>query len=126
MGLQQAGTRVLVLSDDAKLFRAIEVNLRNSGSLEVVGLTASSPEGLKGAAPSNSFDLLVVATSAPHSEPVVMLAQAALADRIGRVPVLIISDRPFRPDPEARIAHLGFPFGAEELDDKVRGVLQAR
>jgi hypothetical protein len=70
------------------------------------------------------FDLIVVAMSSPSSEPVVALSRASLAGRIGQVPLLIISDRPFHSEPDDQITHLDFPFDIDRLHDKVREILQ--
>ena len=88
--------------------------------MEVVRL---APPALAGPAGSGDCDLLVVAASSPNCEPVVLLAQAGLAERIGQVPMLIISEQSFYANPETKIDHLHFPFGADELTDKVRELL---
>jgi hypothetical protein len=67
--------------------------------------------------------LIIVAASLPSSEPVVALARASLAARIGEVPLLIISDRPFPPDPVDRIAHLDFPFDIGGLHNSIQDIL---
>jgi hypothetical protein len=123
VGPDLASKRILVLSDDDRLARAIEVNLNNPTEMEVARLAPPVFEGRESRSGINDFDLLVVAASSPNCEPVVVLAQASVAERIGQVPLLIISDRSFYPDPGTMIAHLSFPFGAEELTDKVRELL---
>ena len=130
MGADLAGKRVLVLSDNDGLSRAIGLNLKHS-HLEVVRLVPSSPrqrcpeERRTGSqAAVGDVDLIVVAMSSPTSEPVVALARASLAGRIGQVPLLIISDRPFHSDPDDQIIHLDFPFDIDGLRDKVQEILQ--
>jgi hypothetical protein len=115
--------RVLVLSDNEKLSKAVELNLTHPTPMKVVCLAPVPPEH-RGNLGTGGFDLLVVATSSPGSEPLVMLARASLADRVGRVPILIISDRPFCTDLEARIAHLGFPFRPDGLHHMVMRLLR--
>ena len=61
--------------------------------------------------------------SSPASEPVVALTRASLTDCIGQVPILIISDRPLDPAPDAQIVHLDYPFDTGELHDKVKEIL---
>lgn len=133
--------RVLVLSDNDGLSRAIELNLKHS-QLEVVKLPLSSPrqqhpepassrtcqgdDGRGNQTEVGDLDLIVVAMSSPTSEPVVALARASLTGRIGQVPLLIISDRPFHSDPDDRIIHLDFPFDIDGLHDKVEEILQNR
>jgi DNA-binding response OmpR family regulator len=118
-----AGKRVLVLSDNEGLSKAIELNLERS-DLEVVSFALSSPEQQESQAEVGDCDLIVVAMSSPDSEPVVALARASLAGRIGQVPLLIISDRPFHSKPGDRIIHLDFPFDLDRLHDKVKEILQ--
>lgn len=124
MGADLSGKRVLILSDNDGLSRAIELNLNRHLGVEIVTLAPSSLEQRGSPADNGDFDLIVVAMSSPTSEPVVALARASLARRIGQVPLLIISDRLFRSDPEAQIIHLGFPFDIDRLQDKVRELLQ--
>jgi DNA-binding response OmpR family regulator len=129
-----AGKRVLVLSDNNGLAEAIEINLKCS-HLEVEKLALRSqgqqyPEQSRrdrrfgSQVELGDFDLIVVAMSSPSSEPVVALARASLTRQIGRVPLLIISDRPFLSDPDAQIIHLDFPFEIDRLHNKVKAILQ--
>lgn len=128
-----AGKRVLVLSDNDGLSRAIELNLKHS-QLEIIKLALSPPgqrsEPVEGQrecqAEVGHFDLIVVAMSSPTSEPVVALARTSLIRQIGQVPLLIISDRPFQSDPDDQIIHLDFPFDIDRLHDKVEEILQDR
>ena len=123
MGADLAGKRVLVLSDNDILSRAIELNLKQS-HLKIVRLALSSPGQPGSQAEVGDFDLIVIAMSSPTNEPIVALARASLAGRIGQVPLLIISDRPFYSDPDDQIIHLDFPFDIDGLHDKVKEILQ--
>ena len=146
MGADLARKRVLVLSDNDGLSRAIKLNLERS-DLEVVKFALNSPgqqsqpcpepnrravkgrcpepvEGRESQAEMDDFDLIVVAMSSSTSEPIVALARASLAGRIGQIPLLIISDRPFHSDPDDQIIHLDFPFDIDGLHAKVKGILQ--
>jgi len=119
-----AGKRVVVLSDNNALAQAIELALSKCLNLNMVRFVSSPPKQWVGQIRNDDFDLIVVATSLPTSEPVVMLTQASLAQQIGQVPLLIVSDRPFDPDMDNRFFHLDFPVGADELRDKVKEILQ--
>ena len=123
MAADLAGKKVLVLSDNDRLSRAIEVNLNRHLSVKVVTSAPSLLEQRGSLADNDHFDLIVVAMSSPASEPVVALARASLADRIGQMPLLIISDRPFRSATDAQIIHMDFPFDAHEFRDTVKGIL---
>jgi hypothetical protein len=117
--------KVLILSDNAGLSRAIELNLSNHLDVETIKLGSGSSKRNRGGTEMNDFDLMVVAMSSPSSEPVVALARASLTKYIGRIPMLIISDRPFDSKPGERIIHLDFPFDIEGLYDKVEEILEA-
>jgi DNA-binding response OmpR family regulator len=118
-----AGKRVLVLSDNDRLSRAIELNLKYS-HLEVMRLALSSQGQEESQTEIGDFDLIVMAMSSSTSEPIVTLARASLVGQIGQVPLLIISDRPFHSDPDDQVIHLNFPFDIDGLHDKVKEILQ--
>jgi hypothetical protein len=117
------GKRVVVLSDHSLIFRAIQLALNSCPELEVLSpgsdlFRKTVPHSLVG-----GYDLIVVAVSSPSTEPVVALVRSSLVDRIGQVPLLIISDRPFDAVPEAKISHLRFPFEPAQLRETVQGIL---
>lgn len=118
------GKRALVLSDNDGLSRAIALNLNSHPGIEVVTLASNSLGQQKSQTEIDDVDLIVVALSSPASEPVVMLARASLTGRIGQIPTLIISDRPFRSEPEDQIFYLDFPFDIDKLYEKVQEILQ--
>jgi len=117
------GKRVLVLSDHNELSSAIELNLSSFLGTEVVKL-APSPPDRRSPAGNGNFDLIVVAMSSSLSEAVVLLSQSSLVERIGQVPLLIISDRPFYADLDNQVFHLDFPFDIGDLLDRVRAILR--
>ena len=114
--------RVVVLSDNDGLARAIELSLSKRLGVKVEKLGSLPKKGNRHSEVGDC-DLIVVATSSPTSEPVVALAKASLTERVGQVPLLIISDRPFDPDLDARIVHLDFPFSLGELHSAVQELL---
>jgi hypothetical protein len=115
------GRKAIVISDNELLFKVIELNLHGGLGLEIVGQGWRETADLAGQA-----DLIVVALSSPASEPVVTLAEASLAEWIGRIPLLIISDRPFLPPSTNKIVHLAFPFAPGELQQSVEAIFQDR
>ncbi len=123
-GTNLAGKKALVLSDNETFSRLIELNLNKVLGLDVVTLTPSLLEQQGIPAENSDFDLVVVATSSPTGELLVTLIRAQLAGRIRDVPLLIISDRLFRSDPEAQVFHIDFPLSAGKLHSKVREILQ--
>jgi hypothetical protein len=119
------GKSILVLSDNDLLARAIELNLSKTWTVDVLLLTPESAVRRRSrAGVDRHADLIVVAMSSPASEPVVALSRASLCGRIGQVPILIISDRPFDSRSDDRIIHLDFPFDINRLRGKVAEILQ--
>jgi hypothetical protein len=123
-GLDVRRKRVLVVSDNEGLSRAIALNLDNCLEVKTVRLEPQTPEHWIPHAERIRFDLMIVAMSSPASEPVIALARASLASQVGQVPLLIISDRPFDSAPEDHISHLDFPFDIDRLCYTVREMLQ--
>ncbi len=123
MSTDLAGKRVLVLSDNSGLARAVELNLTYHLKMEVIRFVSSPSLQSEDTAKAGDFDLLVLAISSPANEPVVALARASLTEKVGRIPLLIISDRPFFSEPEDQIAHLDFPFSVDTLQNKVGEML---
>ena len=120
MGTAIGEKRILILCDNHKLAKALELNLQDHWPVSQWALQAS-PQSTY---PADSFSLIILALSSPASEPVVALTRAALVQLVGLIPLLVISDRPFRASPEARITHLDFPFGSEALYNKVQEILR--
>lgn len=118
------GKRVVVLSDHDLIFRAIQLALNSWLEVEVLSPDHDllAEDGHRAAI--GTCDLIVVAVSSPSTEPVVALVRSSLVDRIGQVPLLIISDRPFAAVPEAKISHLRYPFEPGQLRATVEGILQ--
>ena len=118
------GRRAVVVSDSELLARAIEHSLEDRWHMDVVQppAEASGWPGMEWG--FNHLDLIVVAVSAWAGEPLLALVRASLAPQIGRVPILVVSERRFESHPNEKILHLGFPFKPEELHEKVEGLLQ--
>jgi DNA-binding response OmpR family regulator len=118
--------RVLVLSDSDLLFEVIEANLKQI-CLQVDGNQRPGKSDLQHQDSKqirdDDCDLIIVALSSPYGEQVVTLFDAALTGQIGRVPLLIISERSFDASNKGKIFHLEFPFDARELRHKVQGLL---
>jgi hypothetical protein len=100
----------------------IEFSLENDG-LEVIKSVSGSWQQGEWQSEVADVDLIIVAMSSPASQPAAVLARASVAGRVGQVPLLLISDRPFRSDSEGQIAHLDFPFEIDGLYDKVEKIL---
>ena len=134
-----AGKRVLVLSDSDLLFEVIEANLKqihvqterlggatkpsNGNAAHSCGPGSLHPQKCLEQATARDCDLIVVAIRSSNGEPLVALFNAALTEHVGRVPLLIISERGFDACQEGRIFHLDFPFDSTELRHKVRALL---
>ena len=115
--------RLFLLTDHALLARVVEVNLRQEWEVETRILKAQDTPYL---APADSTpDLIIIGLSGTEGEPLMTLYAVSLLDCVGRVPILIISERPFRPWPLARLWHLTYPFTVTELQQAVRATLPA-
>ncbi len=121
---------IVVVSDHESLGRAVEINLACLRGVKVLRLIVGDSGVLHAPGEggedwnrawkaAQTSDLLVIAKGSPLDEPLVAMARAGLLDCVGRVPLLIISDGPHRSVPEVQITHMGFPFEAGELQDKV-------
>jgi hypothetical protein len=128
--------RIFVLTDSDLLFNIIKANLQQpklrlglhnpfSGAqpVETKANLVQTACGDHQGDPFSEVDLIIVAHSAHTSEPVVTLAQAHLANQIGQIPILIISDRPFEARPIQQIYHLDFPFDSAKLRQTVEDLL---
>ena len=124
MAPDKTDKRILVVSDDKRLSRAIELNLDNRLEVDIVVGATGPLEQATGWTKNGDLDLIVVAASSPSSEPVVTLARARLAHHIGRIPILLISDKPVAPALDTKIDHLGYPFGINELCEAVKEILR--
>jgi DNA-binding response OmpR family regulator len=115
--------RILVLSDNQAVARMIELLAGQGVQVvkAVMPFQCLPGEGWD----REDLDLVIVALSSPASEPLVMLARARVTPRIGRVPILIISDKPFESDPDTRITYLNFPFDVDLLGQRIRAILSA-
>jgi DNA-binding NarL/FixJ family response regulator len=117
------GKKILILSDNDGLSRAIALNLNSRLNVKIVKLTFDAQEQWKNRIRNSHFDLIVLGMSSPASEPVVALARALLTKQIGRVPLLIIADRHFEFAPDEQVVHLDFPFDIDKLRGKVKEIL---
>ena len=112
---------ILVLSDSQVLSQVIKLVVGSEFTVNLCGAGAPqggpAPDGVEGIA------LVIVALSAYSSEPIVALAQAGLVDRVGQIPFLIISSKPFSPDADHRISHLDYPFSVDDLKHQVDRIM---
>ncbi|MFN2291510.1 MAG: hypothetical protein ACK2UC_10005 [Anaerolineae bacterium] len=126
--------RILVVSDYESLGRAIEINLAILPGVNVLRLHAGDSGVLR--AQGNAGEdwgeiwkvaqdahLLIVAKGSLWDEPLVSMARIGLLECVGRLPLLIISDGPYRPVPEIQISYMSFPFEVEDLQRTVLELL---
>ena len=125
VGLSLRGKRVLILSDNEGLSRAIALNLDTCLKVKSTRFKPKPPQDWELQAENDGFDLMILAMSLSTSEPVVALARASLVGLIGQVPLLIISDRPFDSAPNDQITHLDFPFDIDKLCHTVGEILRS-
>ena len=95
MAADAASDHVIILSDSERLARLIEFGLDvPKVSRYVFGPVGTACRRIDAA----GCRLIILALSSLSSEPIVALARASLIDCIGRVPMLVISDKPFSSD----------------------------
>ena len=121
-GFEVGAHKVLVISDDDRLARAITLILRNCLSLEIIERGTSSPSQWPGSGRDVKLGLIVLALSSTLSEPIPILSRAALARRIGRVPILIVSERVFSSNAGDKIFHVDL-FDPHKLCEKAHEIL---
>lgn len=123
MGADLSDKRVLVLSDNDALSRALCLKLRSK--LISSGITIEWGAGAEAEprAEPDDIDLIIVAMGSAIVEPIVVLSQASLLKCVGEVPLLILSDRPFRSSPQEKILRLDLPYDVDELPYWVREML---
>lgn len=126
---------VIVVSDSAILSRAIKLNLHDlvrvrvvegtgQGSIATAGPHEQEKQGKWLWDTASPVDLIVVGVDSPVSEPIILLAQAGLLERVGQVPLLIVADGPSRSIPGIKITQIDFPFEAWDLRRVVAGLLR--
>jgi hypothetical protein len=119
--ISKLGKTVLVLCDSSVLYRVIESSLPDPFGVRIERALANVPQDQP--FEPDHLAMVILALSSPTHEPLVVLSRANLVGLIGQVPLLIISDRPFRSHPAELIFHLDFPFRPEALRDRVREAL---
>jgi len=110
---------VLVLADSRLLLDVIAASL----DCPIQGFLLGGDDMAFSAQKQTAFDLIIVALSAPSGEPLVTLKRAGVLQDVGRVPVLIISDRRFDSLSKDKIFYLPFPFSAAALRCRVGELL---
>ena len=116
-----ADPEALILCDNLKLGLALEVHLRPHFKVTVWSDDLRAPTFFS-LEPADLI-LIVVALSSSVNEALVALSRAQLTRHVGVVPILIISDRPFKSDPGQKIFHLSFPFNTDQLTHWMRQFL---
>ncbi len=116
---------ILLIGDNTFLLRLVATNLAPLTAAAVLldPDTSAIPFKADTVHESLPYRLILLALSRSNNEPVVVLARAGLTQLVGRIPLLIISDRTFQADPERHIFHLQFPFSAGAFRQQVAGLL---
>jgi hypothetical protein len=117
---------VLVLCDYDALYAAIELKLSIIPEAKVTRRRTNQAGRPKGSFPAENFDLIIVATASPKSDPLSMLSKTSLLDRVGKSPLLIISEQSTRSESDEDITYLNFPFDMDELTRTVAQIFSRR
>lgn len=120
----QVAKNILVLYDSDLLFDIIKSNLRHI-PLNIQGIGKKSfSEKTKVECRIDNLALIIVAiSSVSKGEPLVSLFNTALINQVGRIPILIVSDRKFDSDNRGLIFHLDFPSDVGELCHRVQAII---
>ena len=113
--------QAFVVSDDDAVVKLIELALKNR--LQVVPVASETRSHSGDRPPAGDPDIIILFLSSHLSEPLVALARANLQRELGRVPVLVISDRPFRTDASTQIYYQNFPCDSRQIAGAVGGIL---
>jgi hypothetical protein len=114
--------KILVLSDDNRLARAIELIL-DSDEWIIEKLALSSTEQSQPQGATDGVALIVVALSSPLNEPVTALNCVFLANQIAQIPLLIISEKRMHAHQSNLLVQMDFPFDVDEFRENVLKIL---
>ena len=114
---------VLILCDYDALYAAIELQLGRLLEARLVRLEPAVANGSPAFRADEDFALMIVATVSATVDPVLALSRASLLDRMGKTPVLVISEQPSRPESDDKITYLNFPFDIDQLTVTVKSIL---
>lgn len=118
--------QVHVLCDYDALYAAIELKLSTLSLVSVIRREpTTAAEGPAKGHTDGEFDLLIVAPVPPIDDPMLLLSRASLLGHVGKVPVLVISEQPSRPESDDRITYLNFPFDLDDLTRTVAEILES-
>jgi hypothetical protein len=118
--------QVPVLCDYDALYAAIELKLSALPQVRVIRFESNPVHRPENRRLPGEPDLIIVAPVPPFSDPMSILAKAALLNHVGQVPVLIISEQPSRPESDDNITYLNFPFDMDDLTGTVEKILERR
>ena len=121
--------RVLILSDNDGLSKAVELNLRATSlpagvELETIRCVPSTDEGIKTQINHADLHLIVVALSSVSSAPALALAKNSLLHRVGYTPMLIISQTTTEFNAQEHTSHMKYPFDIDQLQNAIKDMLR--
>lgn len=119
-----AGKTVLILCDHDALYAAVELELNRLLEAQIIRLEPDQSACQTDHLLTENVDLLIVATVAPHNDPMALLSKAALPGQVGEIPVLIVSEQPSRSESDDKITYLNFPFDMDQLTRTVEEILE--
>ena len=119
-------TQIPVLCDYDALYAAIELKLSALPQVHVIRFESNTVGRPENGRPTDDFGLIIVAPIPPINDPMSMLSRTSLLNRVGQVPVLVISEQPSRPESDDKITYLNFPFDMDDLTDTVADILDDR
>ena len=115
---------VYVLCDHDALYAAIELKLSGLPQVHVLRREAHPATLQDHGRPAPESDLIIVAPVPPINDLMSILSRASLLGCVGKVPVLVISEQPSRPESDDKITYLNFPFDMDDLNNTVVEILE--
>jgi hypothetical protein len=119
-----ANPKVLILCDYDALYAAIELKLSRLPDMQMIRVGTEPADWQVEQIRHEDCGLMIVATVSSSHDPMSILSRAALLDRVGETPVLIISEQPSRSESDDKITYLNFPFDLDQLTPTVRDILR--
>ena len=118
--------KALIISDNDRLARAIALILGSCLDIEMIELGPASLQPCDRPEGDADLELIVLALSSALSDPVAVLSRSSPGKGIRQVPVLVISERAYPPDPGRKIFCVDFPFDPHKLCAKAKEILNGQ
>lgn len=107
--------QIYVLCDYDALYAAIELKLSGLSQAHVIRVELDRGRWPEDMSLLGTADLIIFAAIPSFNDPMTLLSRSPIGNQLGHTPVLVISERPSRPESADRITYLNFPFDMDDL-----------